>query len=468
MTHTTVRPLLLCALLAACGTASPSPTATSLPAEASATPSLTPAATPTRPAAIAVDAASLRGFHMQVWDAFAGAAATAFADQVALFNTVNQWGIVVYPTGYGDSASLFAAVNAGITSGQTPELAVGLPEQALAWDAAGAVVDMNPYVADPTWGLYSSGIADFPAAFWSQDTTNGRRVGLPAQRSSRFLFYDATWAHHLGFSQAPQTAEEFRQQACAANASFSKDNDPTNDGYGGWIVDSSWQTALSWMLAFGGGVVDGGSYQFRSDQNLAALQFLKKLYDDHCAWISTDPTPYDSFAGRSALFISGDLAEIPLVAEAMTRLKNTDEWTLLPFPGPEQSGGADDALVAYGPSYTMLVSTPENQLAAWLFTRWMLSPENQIAWVKQTGSLPLRSSALNLLGDYRSGQPQWAAAVADLGMLHDTPELASWRQVRYVLEDGTLSIFRTNTKVDQIPTVLAGMDAMAEELGKSP
>ena len=141
-------------------------------------------------------------------------------------------------------------------------------------------------------------------------TLDGKQLGLPAQRSARFLFYNQTWAHELGFSSPPATADEFRQQACAANASFRTDTSPQNDGYGGWIVDTNWQTTYSWLLAFGGGVVDGDSYAFRTDPNLAALQFLKGLYDDNCAWLSTEPTPFDSFARRSALFVSGDLAEV--------------------------------------------------------------------------------------------------------------------------------------------------------------
>ena len=173
---------------------------------------------------------------------------------------------------------------------------------------------------------------------------------------------------NLGFDNPPATADEFRQQACAANASFRKDKDPKNDGYGGWIVDTHWQTTYSWLLAFGGSVTDGNAYGFRTDPNLATLQFLKGLYDDHCAWLSTEPTPFDSFARRSALFVSGDLAELPLETESMSRLKNADEWTVIPFPGPQTS-----AVVAYGPSYTLLKSTPEKQLAAWLFARWLLS-----------------------------------------------------------------------------------------------
>jgi len=115
-------------------------------------------------------------------------------------------------------------------------------------------VDLNLYLNDPTWGLGKDTIADIPPIFFAQDNVDGNQLGLPAQRSARFLFYNETWAHELGFDTPPTTADEFRQQACAANASYRNDSDPQNDGYGGWIVDTHWQTTYSWLLAFGGGV----------------------------------------------------------------------------------------------------------------------------------------------------------------------------------------------------------------------
>jgi ABC-type glycerol-3-phosphate transport system substrate-binding protein len=435
-------------LLTVTGTPSPSPT-----------PTPAPTATPTPFPTIGVDPASLRGVSIQVWDAFAGPASDLFTSQAAQFNADNQWGIVANPTGYGDYTSLFDAMNAVLDSGQAPDLVAALPEQALAWEASGKVVDLKPYLGDPQWGLAADSIADIPSIFWAQDNVDGKQLGVPAQRSARFIFYNKTWAHELGFVNPPATADEFRQQACAANASFQKDADPKNDGYGGWIVDTDWQTTYSWLLAFGGGVDDGSAYGFRTDPNLTTLQFIKGLYDSHCAWLSTEPTPFDSFARRSALFISGDLAELPTEMESMKRLKNSDEWTVLPFPGPQETG-----LVAYGPSYTVLKSTPEKQLAAWLFARWLLSPENQSQWVEATGLFPLRNSVLDMIGPYRLASPQWDAAVGTLSLAQDVPQLASWRKVRYVLEDGVTVLFQENLSLDKLPSLLEEMDSMAQEL----
>ncbi|MGA2490961.1 MAG: extracellular solute-binding protein [Anaerolineales bacterium] len=451
--------LLAFLAFAACGPVTPLPSVTlSLPAVTSRptiAPTLTPSPTPLP--TLGVDPASLRGLSLQVWQALAGPANDLFARQAAQFTAENEWGITVNPIGYGDYSSLFDAVNTALDSDQPPDLVVALPEQTLAWEANGAVVDLNPYLGDPQWGLPAGDKADIPSIFLAQDNVNGKQLGLPAQRSAHFVFYNQTWAHELGFDNPPATAEDFRRQACAANASFLLDKDLTNDAKGGWVVDTDWQTTYSWLLAFGGGVTHASDYDFHTDSNLAALQFIKGLSDSHCAWPSE--TPYDSFASRTALFISGDLSELPAEMEAMTRLKNSDAWTVIPFPGSQGS-----VLVTYGPSYTVLKSTPAKDLAAWLFARWLLSPENQSQWVEETGLFPLRNSVLGMIQPYRQASPQWDAAVGYLSLAQDVPQLASWRKVRYVLEDGMDVLFLENLSVDKLPSVLDEMDSMAQEV----
>jgi multiple sugar transport system substrate-binding protein len=453
--------LLLAALaLPACATPSTATTPTASAADRTpAAGTLTP--TPTALPTIEVDAAALRGITVRVWHAFSGPAYQIFTGQVAQFNAFNEWGINVLPSAYPDYVGLSDAIGTAIIANEAPDLVAALPEQALAWDADGWVVDLNASLTDPDWGLSVDSLAEIPAPFLAQDDVGGRQLGVPAQRSTRLLFYNETWAHELGFSAPPQTPDEFRQQACAANAAFRSDASIQNDGYGGWVVDSDWQTAYSWLLAFDGGVQDGDAYRFRSDANLEALQFIKGLYDDACAWVSTEPNPFNAFAGRKALFVSGDLAQVPYAAGVLSRAGNTDDWTVLPFPGAHGS-----VLVAYGPSYIVLKSTPERQLAAWLFARWLLSPEIQAQWVEATNLLPLRSSVLDMIQPYRTTYPQWDAAVADLPLAVVVPQLASWGKVRYVLEDGLTVIFRTNTPADGLASVLAEMDAMAEELNK--
>ena len=80
------------------------------------------------------------------------------------------------------------------------------------------MVDLTDYVNDPKYGLSDGDIKDIPSIFWDQDEVGGKRLGMPAERSARFLLYNASWARELRFNSAPVTTDDFQKQACAAHA----------------------------------------------------------------------------------------------------------------------------------------------------------------------------------------------------------------------------------------------------------
>jgi ABC-type glycerol-3-phosphate transport system substrate-binding protein len=218
------------------------------------------------------------------------------------------------------------------------------------------------------------------------------------------------------------------------------------------------------MIAFGGGVQEEDGYRFLAPGNIAAFRFAKVLQQKSCAWVASFDLPIpDRFASRQALFSTASLEDLPDQARAFSAANHADEWTILRFPGEER-----EALVVYGSSFIMLESDDVTQLAAWLFMRWMLSPENQARWVQSTGLFPLRTSTMNLLGEYSSTHPQWAEAVSLLPEGELTPQLASWRVVRVMLGDGFRDMFDTIRHPDltdgQVPLILKQMDDTAEDL----
>lgn len=437
-------------------TLTPSPAATETPSAAQ-----TPTETVSR---LKVEKEALRGAQVTVWHPWFGAEASLFELQVAQFNSVNEWGIVVRAESKGNFGELFAQTDAALQAGAPPSMVIALPEHALAWREQ--VIDLNLYVRDPDYGMSALEMAEFPTAVWMQDEAEGVRLGMPAQRTGRFILYNQTWARELGFFSPPETSFEFEEQACAANKVLAGDADPNNDALGGWLIDSHAMTPLGWLFAFGGGVQEGNGYRFVSQENIEAFKFLKGLQQKGCAWV---PSPAlsapERFAGRQALFVSASLEEFSDYARAFGSLGGRDEWVALPFPGPERS-----AFALYGSSFVVFESDDVTQLASWLFIRWMLGAENQARWVQSTGLFPLRSSTLSLLGDYEAEHPQWAQAVKLLPGGQMTPKLASWRVVRVMLSDGFRDMFDTIRHPDltegQMPAVLKQMEDTANELNK--
>ena len=451
--------LLLIFILSACQPSNPDvppptpkPPATKVPA---------PTKTPAAVSRLGVEDEALNGLAVDVWHPWYGAPANLFESQVDEFNSTNPWGIQVRATSLQNYTELYAQASASVHGPNRPDVVVGLPEYAVEWHAQEAVLDLNPYVSDPLYGLSGPEIADFPSVFWEQDQVGDVRLGMPAQRTARFLLYNQTWAGELGFEDAPVAADEFQEQACKANLSMRADEDPGNDGRGGWLIDTHPITNMSWLLAFGGGVQEESGFRFLRPENIEATRFIKGLAESDCAWKTQDEEPLKKFADRSALFATASLEDLPDLARGFASAGNADKWTVLPFPGSEGS-----ALVVYGASYILFASDDADQLATWLFVRWLLSPENQADWVNSAGLFPLQAGTMSLLTDYAAGHPAWADAVKLLPQGRITPQLAAWRTVRVALGDGFNFMFRVDTPVGQVPAILSQLDAIVTDLNQ--
>ena len=444
-------------LLAACQPSTPTATPIAVPATSTPKPAIT--ATPTYASQINVTAADLEGVEITVWHSWFGAPQALFDLQVKAFNEENPYGIKVSAAYQGSYNMLFNAVDAELVDGTPPDLVVALPEQISVWHETDSVNDLTPYILDPDWGMSVAEQTDIPRVFLEQDQRPERWLALPAQRSARFILYNATWGEELGFDVAPVTYEEFREQACAANQFKRADQDPENDGKGGWIVDHDDISALAWLYAFGGTPVTEDGYEFVSAENITAFRSLKSLYDDQCAWISSAETPYAQFAGRSALFITASMEEFNDISRTFAEAGSNDEWQAIPFPGAEHS-----TVVVYGASYALLATEDAEALASWLFVKWLLTPPQQVKWVKSTALYPLRISALEELSDYEKSNPQWGQAVDLLDRAEIQPQLASWREVRHLLGDGWEYIYRYNTQEGSVSAILALMNQTASDL----
>ena len=443
-------------LAAACGTSvtSTSEPSTSTTQESTTTPR--PESTVAAQTRLDVKREALNGLEITVWAPWYGVELGLLNTLVKEFNSENEWGIKVNLEGQVNFANLYESVTASLPTTEKPDLVIALPEHALEWNADGVITDLTPYAEDPLYGIDSS---DIPFVFWNQDSTGEARIAVPAQRTARFLLWNETWAGELGFDSSPDASEDFKQQACRAQQAMLKDDSALNDFMGGWLVDIEPMTAYAWLLAFEGGVLDGSDYRFLTPNNIKAFKFLRELSEESCAWQAAETNPFDAFANREAILITASLEDLPDVARAMASAKNTDQWKVISFPGENE-----DALIIYGSSYVILNSTDNEQLAAWLFVRWLLDNEQDARWVEVTHLFPMRTSTVDVLGDYEKTHPQWAQAIQLLPQGEIQPQLASWRKVKIMIGDGFTHMYRVNVPSGQVPAILAQMESIARDL----
>lgn len=471
--------IYLATLLAACQTA-PNPTqrstpitatvdkpsngeqigSTKSPAAPNRTPTPPPTAIPT--SLIDVDTNDLKGTLVQYWHVWSGEPGRLTTSLVEEFNATNPWGIEVQATYAGSYDSLNEQVLHAIQEGETPDLVVAFDHQAFNWDAMDEItVDLLEYINDPVWGMSDEELDDFYPIFWQLDSDD-KLIGMPAQRSGQLLFYNTSWAGELGFRSAPTTTAQFKAQSCAAARATLNDDIPENDSTGGWVISTDYSTVLGWLYAFGSPVVrpDGQGYRFNTPEVEDTLEFLRELYEGGCAWLFEDQSSEDAFASRRALFSTGSITSIPFQQEAFKRAGSEDDWTVIPFPGAD----GDLATPVYGPSYVVLETTPERQLASWLFTHWLLSSENQVRWVQTAASYPLQASTLDLLDSPAAAAPQWSAAIDLLEYAQPEPGLSSWGSVRWAVSDAATQLFRWYFTMEQLPDTVKLLDRTATEL----
>lgn len=467
--------LILMTLLSACVTAPSGPASTaaseSTPAAREATPSAarpagaTPSPTPTpQPVSrITVDPQALNGIELQFWHPFEGATAGSVQALVERFNAENEWGIRVAAEAAGTADDLDARVETALESGDPPALAAAYAHQALAWDARHPLAELDNYALDPDWGFPAGARAGFYPQFWEQDANANGRFGLPALRSAVTLYYNQSWARELGFDQPPATPDSFREQACAAARALRQDEDAENDGAGGYMISLDYAAVLGWISAFGGEVTapDGG-YRFDTRETRAALTFLRELYDEGCAFLVEGRSLETDFAHRQGLFSTGSLTAIPFQEEAFRRAENNDDWAPLAFPSP----GGTPAVTAYGPSYVIFTGPPEQELAAFLFVRWMLDAQQQAELAQASSSFPLSEDAAALLRAGSAGSPAWRAGLDLLPAATAEPSPASWGLVRWALQDAYTQLYRSYFSAAQVPELTGFLDETAAELAQ--
>jgi ABC-type glycerol-3-phosphate transport system substrate-binding protein len=219
---------------------------------------------------------------------------------------------------------------------------------------------------------------------------------------------------------------------------------------------------LSWLDASGAEILSSNrqGYAFNTSQVSNVFSFLRKLYDDGCAWKPQTSQPAQEFAARKALFISIPLSGLPAVESAMTQAQNKDRWMILPYP----SSQGKPALTASGPSWSITHSQPERQLAAWLLLRQLVAPDLQAAWAKAYSAWPAAASAEPLLASERANQPAWSGSFNLLPLARPEPSLGSWDAIRWVLSDASERLFSVTFHAEQIPLLVKMLDDTAKEI----
>ena len=370
------------------------------------------------------------------------------------FNAENQWGIEVTAHGMGSAQQVFQQSEAGIVIGNGPQVVIAPIEELAYWFKQGYLISLDKYIQDSTYGLDANTLEDFFPPFWQQDIVNGEQLGIPVSRDVHFLLYNQTWAKDLGFANSPVNFSQFNAQTCAAGAALAHDNRIDNNGMGGWIINRSDLVLLSWLRGFG--IADFPEqemiYQYNQPQTIKAFTYIRKLFDEGCAWVSRNPTPYEYFANRQALIISADLNDLDPLESIMQIAGNEDQWVVLPY----LSETGDPVVLPQGSSLGILRSSKAQELASWIFIRWLNEPDQQLEFAKANADLPVTNKLLSEFSNTRD--EKWQAVVAMMEYIQPAPRISDWRIARFVLPDAFFQTLQIHIMPDQFPEIVRLLD----------
>lgn len=327
-------------------------------------------------------------WHQFRQDSAQGVAINALIEQ---FNSANEWGITVEGLTKGSYPDIQALMETAIQSGELPNLVAGFANAAASWGLDGVVVDLYTYYNDPTWGFSDAEKADINQGVLALNVTSegpfdNTLIAWPNQISGQVLVSNLDMLKELGYEGAPATMEEFKDVACRA-AAIDDRNGVDVKGYG-FTGDSSEFEAF--VAAFGGNIYDkeAGAYAFDTPEVIAALQFFQDLYNEGCAYFSAERFGWqaDFNVGANIMFVSST-AGYTFIADGFQDYKA--EWIVSPMPAGSDAG---PVIQVFSPAIALLTSTPEKQLASWLFLKFLATPESQAAWSTGTGYYPLLAS----------------------------------------------------------------------------
>ncbi len=442
--------ILFCIFVVACA-----PDTTATPISVS-TPDkvVTPGSTQVEPTStidLNMTAKKLQGVNVTFLHPWTGKMNDTINQLVDQFNKSNDWGITISVTAPGSASAMKETLLADLQNSTLPDMVAAPVDTLISLNKnSETVVDLSPFTNSKEWGLTSQ----YLPVFWDQDAKNGYRYGIPAQRNTKVLVYNQTWAQELGFSQPPLTPDEFMAQTCAANAAMKRDNDSQNDGLGGYILDTDALTMASWAAAFGSDLKS-----FNNPRTIASLTYLRNLMDKGCAWNSKDPAPYAYFASRQTLIYSADLQDLLKQQQAMTNKGNSDAWTVLAFPNSSKAH-----LLSEGASYAILNTSYEKELAAWLFIRFITSLDAQGQLIRASVTLPLSDEAIQYAVELQDTLPQWVDVVNLLPDAAAVPTTSDWSKAKMIWEDASWQLFRSNLTAESIPDLVKEMDTTLKEL----
>lgn len=338
------------------------------------------------------------------------------------FNEIHKGKITVKDVCVGGGESNLASkIQAAAAGGGLPDVATASEQYVAQYRKADLLVPLDPYIDSSEWGIEASEKDDFlPASLdrTSLPSYEGQTLTWPFGNTANALYVNMDLLQKAGISKAPTTWDEFTTAAAAVKAKTGMPGWAAAPGDGPDLLNAIWSSGVPWVSE------DGSKAQLDSPETVSVLTRWQKMFAEGQAEVSNN---------YKSLFTSGN-AGMVFASTGYTTTWAKDlgktEWDIAMFP---HADGQEPLTEMFGSVTEMFRSTPEKQLASWLFMKYLASAENQAAMCPVEGCLPATKSSTESDQITKAAQsvPQFGKAITEIApharLLPQNPALSEVR-----------------------------------------
>ncbi len=269
-----------------------------------------------------------------------------------------------------------------VQAGDTPDV-VEMPERWLGlYGANDQLEDLGPYMAKwpeaPRLGERARELGS---------VVHGTQYEIPYGYYVRALFWNTRLFHQAGLSGAPATFDEFVADAQKISAIPGKYGYCLRGGAGGFGGVQIFMNTLDGKGYFN----PDGTSTFSDPGSIQGLQMLIDIYQK--GYAPKDAVNW-AFNEVVAGFYSGTCAMLDQDPDALIGIAdkmNAEDFAVAPMP----AGPTGKAFPSLGYAGWAMFANSKAKPEAWKTMAFLLSPENNLAWAKFVGTLPIYKDATN-------------------------------------------------------------------------
>jgi len=305
-----------------------------------------------------------------------------------------------------DYTQLSEKIALAIPGGNAPDIAESYPDHIARYAAAKAPLALNNFINHPEYGFSQEEIEDFLPGLWAEGQSYdnaGTILSLPFSKSSEAFFYNETYFNQHSING--QTYTEMVKDGLTWDDVFAiaediKQREPEALPFGYDSEDNLFITASKqWNAPYTGynETTGRGEVQFNNDLSKDMVRYFKDKVDRGLMITrSLNGDAYSSdlmkTGAKNYMYVgSTGGTRYAYIGTSATVFNNGYRVGVAPVPVQSLDNPRQ---IQQGPNINLFKSNDEQRMiAAWLFAKYMVSPEKTAEFSIPSGYAPIRYSA---------------------------------------------------------------------------